>query len=341
MTISYSGDGIVFPDLSVQNAAGYIGFRNRIINGDMRIDQRNNGSAVTPGSGSPVYLMDRFFAYASTTASKLTYQQVVDAPPGFKFSTKVSVAAQYAPGIAEQFQFSQVIEGQNVIDLGFGTAAPATITVSLWVKGSVAGSYSVSLRTPTSGRAYVGTVAVTNAWSKQTVALAGDTLGTWVTDNTGGISFAFDLGSGTNANTTAGSWQAGNFLRTAGSVTFVNQAAGSTLNITGVQFELGSVATPFEQRPIGLELSLCQRYYTTGDARIQTSASGTGNSDKTVPVFKATMRVSPTVSLSQTGNGYGTPTAFEIGINNFSMSAAATSTAGGFINAVYVASAEL
>jgi hypothetical protein len=299
------------------NGGQLAGLRNRIINGDMRIDQRNNGTAVTPGIGS-TYLVDRFFVY-STQASKLTFQQVADAPTGFKYSTRVSVASQFSPGVSDTFVFQQAIEGQNIVDLSFGTASAASVTVGFWVKGSVAGTYTVNIRNASGTRSYVGTVAVTSSWVKQSVTLVGDTTGTWATDNTAGLFLQFDLGSGANSNTTAGSWQAGNFTRTSGSVTFVNQTAGATLNITGVQLELGSTATTFEQRPYGMELALCQRYLPyTG---YSTAVVGNVVSNVLVTAsfaFPVTPRVPPTgispVTLANTAvsafsGAAGTPTA--------------------------------
>ncbi len=242
------------------NGGQLSGFRNKIINGDMSISQVNGATAVTlTASGYPI---DQW-AISTNVSSKLTIQQVVDAPVGFKFSCKISVAAQYAPAVGEYFVLSQPIEGQDVIDLGFGTASPATIAVSLYVKGSVAGTYACYLQNAGT-RSYVGTITVTTAWAKQTVILVADNTGTWATDNTVGLRFGIDLGSGTNFNATAGAWTASNTWRTAGSVTFVNQTAGATLNITGVQLEqvaAGATAgTSFEHVSYADQLRRCQRY---------------------------------------------------------------------------------
>lgn len=297
-----------------QNNGQLAGLRNRIINGAMTIDQRNAGAAVTPTATG--YILDRF-AISISQASKLTIQQVSDAPTGFKYSTKLLVATQYSPTAAEVFTFYQPIEGFNCIDLAFGTASATTVCVSLWVKGSVAGTYSVSLRNGTAARSYVGTVSVTTSWVKQTITLTGDLTGTWLTDSGAGLYLTFDLGSGTNFNTTAGSWQAGNFTRTAGSVSFVNQTAGATLNITGVQLEIGSTATPFEQRPYGMELALCQRYYQQINLGAGFAAPFTGFNQSTTSVyyqvpFKTTQRAVPVFSTSS--------------VSGFSVNSAAGST---------------
>jgi hypothetical protein len=299
------------------NGGQIAGLRNRIINGGMQIDQRNTGAAITPTSSA--FTVDRF-AGLITQASKLTFQQVADAPAGLKSSLKVTVASQYSPSATDTFALQQAIEGQNIIDFGFGTASPATVTLSFWVKGSVAGTYGLCLNSSNSGRQYIGTVSVTSSWVRQTITLVGDTTGTYATDNTVGLYLQFDLGSGTNYNGTAGAWQNGAQLRrTSGCVTFVNQAAGATLNITGVQLELGSVATTFEQRPYGLELALCQRYFcktydsgyapgATGSAPgfLRTRAySGTSGSSYGAYVwtFPTSMRQTPTMNIYNPSTG--------------------------------------
>ena len=107
--------------------------RNRIINGNMLIDQRNAGAAVTPTGIT--YTLDRW-RYATSTASKLTFQQSTTAPAGFNSSTKISVASAYTAAAADYFVYQQPIEGFNIADLGFGTASAKTVTLSFWVQSS-------------------------------------------------------------------------------------------------------------------------------------------------------------------------------------------------------------
>lgn len=264
-----NGAGAVDPSADAVNwgllFSGYANFagRNRFINGDMSVAQLNGATAVTPGAGTS-YPIDQW-RVDLTAASKLSFQQVVDAPAGFKYSEKITVVAQYAPAATDRMQFQQPIEGQNIIDIGPGTAAPATIAVSVWVKGSVAGTYACGIFNDATARSYVGLINVTAGWSKQTVVLTHDNTGVWSTDNGSGTWFGIDLGSGANYNAAAaGAWAAGYFLRTAGSVTFVNQVAGATLNITGAQFEKvptgATVGTYFEFLPNAEQLRRCQRY---------------------------------------------------------------------------------
>jgi hypothetical protein len=243
--------------------------RNRIINGAMVFDQRNSGAAVTPATNT--YLVDRWQAVPSD-ASKLTYQQVADAPAGFKFSLKVTVASSATP--TSYNILWQPIEGFNIIDLSFGAAGAQTITVSFWIKGSVAGNYSAFLGN-NAGRSYLVSVPVTTSWAYQTVSITGDTSGTWPTTNAAGMYLGFDMGSDASRYSTAGSWLASNVYGVTGNLKFISQVNGSTLNITGVQLEAGSTASPFENRLYGTELALCQRYCYVPSAVYQAAtASG-------------------------------------------------------------------
>ena len=245
-------------------------FRNRLINSDMSVNQiynptqAANGTAVTPATPPAVAGVIDQWQHFSTQASKLTYQQVSDAPAGLKYSTKISVASQYSPLATDRFQFYQNVEGQNIIDFQLGTAGAVTIITSYWIKGSVAGDYSVSISDSIGSRSYVGIIRVTTAWQRLSVSFVGDTAGTWATDNTTGFTLRFDLGCGSNFNTTAGSWQTGNLLRTSGSIVFVNQVVGSTLNITGAQVETVSAGatqpTMYEFLPYETQLRRAQRY---------------------------------------------------------------------------------
>ena len=266
--------------------------KNRIINGAMVIDQRNNGAAITPSSNA--FCPDRF-AYDASVGSKMTIQQVSDAPAGFVNSVKYTVASQYSPAASDSFLVQHGIEGFNIADLGWGTANAKTITFSFWVKASVAGTYGIGLDSSDNGVQYVQTYNATTSWTQVSITVPGPTTGTFNTNNTAGLFVQFDLGSGTNFNGTAGVWQSGAQLRrTSGCVTFVNQAVNSTLQITGVQLEVGSSATGFEYRQYQQELALCQRYYQlnqVGTALDVTSGATYGGNC----YYGTQMRVSATV----------------------------------------------
>jgi hypothetical protein len=246
-------------------STGPLSNRNKIINGDMRIDQRNAGAAVTPAAIE--YTLDRWRLFM-LVGSKLTAQRVTDAPAGFTYSAKITVAASYTPSASDQFFFGTAFEADNVGDLGFGTAAAQTTTLSFWVKSSVTGTYSFSWTNNANDLSYVDSFIISSAdtWEKKTFTIAGDTTGTWPNTGNGRHSFLqVSLGAGSNFNGTAGSWQSGNLRQTSGSVNFVAQSNGATFYITGVQLEAGTVATPFEHRSFGQELALCERYFQKVD----------------------------------------------------------------------------
>lgn len=269
---------------------GMQSFRNRIINGDMRIDQRNSGAAITPTV--TIYDIDRWII-APTQASKLTFQQVTDAPAGFTHSQKITVAAQFSPAVTDYFIYQQDIEGFNIADFKLGTASATTITISFWIKSSVTGNYAIALRNGDGVRSYVTTVAVTASWNRVSITIPGDTSGTWYTDTRGGLILSIDLGSGSNRNLTTGTWADGNYFRASTTVTFVNQVVGSTLNITGVQLEKDSIMTDFEFRPYSVELTLCQRYFQWVGYNAFWVSVGTGSATY-MPLYWVPMRVTPT-----------------------------------------------
>ena len=268
MPTTYGGDNITFPDASTQNTSPKTGFVNRIINGDMRIDQRNAGASVTPFTAAVTYSVDRWGFYNSTSTNRFSAQQnagSVTPPAGFTNYLGFTVTSAYTPsGSDEQFTY-QIIEGFNVADLGWGTANAQAVTVSFWVRSSLTGTHSGAVRNPNGySRSYpfTFTVSAANTWERKTITIPGDTGGSWNTNNLAGIQIGFNLGSGSSRLGTANVWDTSSiaFTGATGSVQ-VSATNGATFYITGVQLERGSVATTFEFRSIGQELDLCQRYY--------------------------------------------------------------------------------
>jgi hypothetical protein len=226
------------------------GFRNRIINGDMRIDQRNNGAAVTSG-----YSVDRFVAVAAGAGS-LTVQRSTDAPAGFTNSLLLTITS--TGDATSTMRPEQRIEGFNVADLGWGTSNAQPVTVSFWVKCSVVGTYAVRASNSVQDRDYIATytVASANTWEYKTITIPGDATGAWLKDNGPGIRFGFSVAAATLV--TPNQW--GTTGGGATGQTNLSLTNGATWQVTGVQLEAGSVATPFERRPYGTELALCQRH---------------------------------------------------------------------------------
>ena len=260
-SITTSG-GTLTGNLTVPSLNGgpLAGTRNRIINGDMRIDQRNAGAAITGNDGA--FPVDRFTILATQT-SKLTVQQSSVAPTGHKFSLLATSSSAYSVAASDQFTIQQRIEGFNTADLGFGAAGASTVTLSFWVRSSLTGTFGGALTNDGYTRSYPFsyTISSANTWEYKSISIAGDTTGTWVGATNGvGARVSFSLGAGSSQVGTANAWTASGALGVTGQTNLVG-TNGATFYITGVQLEAGSVATPFERRSYGQELTLCQRYY--------------------------------------------------------------------------------
>lgn len=252
----------------LSSTAQYTGFKNRIINGQMQIDQRNAGALVSNANG---YITDRWtMAKYSSGSGAYSGQQVTDAPAGFTNSLKVTVTTNESSQPTDAYwQVFQRGEGYNFADLGFGTSSPSAITVSFWVKSSVTGTYSACIYNDGSGgtnRAYVTTYTINaaNTWEYKSFTLTGDGAsgaGYWNTTNGTSVCLFFDMGSGVNQQAaSANTWLNTNVRRISGTVRLM-ATSGATWQVTGVQLEKGSTATSFDYRPYGTELALCQRYY--------------------------------------------------------------------------------
>ena len=258
--------GITFPDGTSQNTVSLPGMRNRIINGQMQIDQRNAGASVTNtvATAAALYTLDRWGAWASQ-ASKYTVQQnagSIASPAGFKNYLGVTSSSAYTVGTNEFFTISQQIEGLNVADLAWGTASAATVSLSFWVRSSLTGTFGGSVQNGAANRSYPFTYTIlsANTWEQKSITIAGDTTGTWLTTNGIGMYLWLGFGVGTTYSGTAGSWSSNNYISATGATSVVG-TNGATFYITGVQLEVGTSATSFEFRDYGRELIMCQRYY--------------------------------------------------------------------------------
>jgi hypothetical protein len=283
----------------LDSIAQQVGFRNRIINGAMQIDQRNAGVSVTINTLN-VYTIDRWSASESSGAV-FTVQQDSSAPAGFVNSARVTITTADATiSAAEYNTFQQRIEGFSIADLGWGTAAAHPVTLSFWVRSSLTGTFGGAFTNGAYNRSYPFTYTISNAntWEYKTITIAGDTTGTWLTTNGIGIQVYFDLGSGTDNTGTAGAWVgAGNIG--ADSTVQLATTLSATWQVTGVQLEKGSTATSFDYRPYGTELALCQRYYQFSEV-VVFSASNIGAIIGSSQ-FSPQMRATPT--MVRTGNG--------------------------------------
>jgi hypothetical protein len=210
-------------------------------------------------------------------------------------------SADTSIGAGEYVSLYQVIEGTNIVDLGWGTANAQSITISFWVKATgitAPQTYCVSVRNNASNRSYVANYTVNAAatWEKKTVTIPGETSGTWLVDNGAGMGVVFTFAAGTTIQTTANTWATGNFIATS-SIGNLLSSATQEVRISGVQVEKGSTATDFDFRSYGQELALCQRYYQTtalsGSATVYEAASGHSGATQ----FPVWMRSSPTAAI--------------------------------------------
>ena len=278
-------------------------FKNRIINGDMCIDQRNAGASVTPTNAQ--YLTDRFSALL-TQASKFTAQQnagSVTPPVGFINYLGMTSSSAYSVLTGDAFGVLQKIEGLNVADLGWGTANAKTVTLSFQVYSSLTGTFGGSILNSAVTRSYpfTYTISTANTWTSISVTIAGDTSGTWLTTNGIGLNLNFSLGTGATYSGTAGAWAGAYYLSATGATSVVG-TSGATFYITGVQLEVGSSATGFEYVDYTTQLAMCQRYFQRksakgqpGPANQQISAMSLG-----LPVQ---LRTDPSISyFDQSGN---------------------------------------
>jgi hypothetical protein len=317
-TILQSGTVVTEAQGGNGTTTGYYGFKNRIINGAMVIDQRNAGAAVTADGA---FAVDRFSLNEDTDGA-YSAQRDTTAPAGFVNSLKWTTTTADSSLAAGQYSgIAQSIEGFNVADLGFGTASASAITLSFWVRSSLTGTFGGSFRNSANNRSYpfTYTISSANTFEYKTVTVAGDTSGTWLTDNSAGLKIHFGLGVGSSFSGTAGSWAGTNYLSATGAVSVIG-TLNATFYITGVQLEKGSTATSFDYRPYSTELSLCQRYYYQvaaggfsytqfGAGRAFSTTGGNG-----IVQFPMPMRTAPTFAyLGSVGNYDFSPTAIASG----------------------------
>jgi|SaaInlStandDraft_4_1057021.scaffolds.fasta_scaffold36120_2 hypothetical protein len=278
------------------------GRKNLIINGDMRVAQRGT-SFTNPASGA--YILDRWRAGIHTTAADGNYTQEADAPTAAEAGTNFVNCLKFtcttidtSTTATNRYYTRMHLEGQDIAHAGFGQAGVRYVTLSFWHKHTKTGTHSFGIQSGANNRHYAAeyTQTTSNTWEKATTTLPVDTTGTWATDTNTGLILYFATYLGANYQGTANTWEAGQGYGTANQVNNVDSTSNS-MRFTGVQLELGSVATDFEHRSYGEELALCQRYYQRG---ISNGALGVSvHSTQATFGFRlpVEMRSEPTVSL--------------------------------------------
>ncbi len=319
-TPNLNSDGTVTTSNLVNGTA--LAFRNKIINGDMRIDQRNAGATFS--ASSPVaYTLDRW-SLGYSINSKFTIQQnagAITPPNGFKNYAGITSSSAHSLVSSDYFTLQHVFEGNNCDDLNWGTASAVPVTLSFWVRSSLTGTFGGAMRNYAANRSYPFTYTINtpNTWERKTITIPGDTSGTWPSGSAGWGSLLFGLGVGSTFSGTAGVWTGSNFLSATGATSVVG-TNGATFYITGVQLEAGSVATPFENRPIGTELALCQRYFQLINGATNYRVAGQFYTTTSCRIFcpsYAPFRASPTIGVTNlTGDAIGSGTTTFTGTTN-------------------------
>ena len=288
------------------NITNNLSNRNKIVNGGMQIFQRSTSIADIGGSNG-YFAADRY-RFSQSGAARFTISQSTDTPNGFGSSMKVDVTTANASPSAGQYVFFQHrIEGQNVQDFAKGSSDAKQYALSFHVKSPKTGVHCMELEDVQNTRSCSGsyTVNSANTWEKKTIIFPADTTGAITNDTANRFQLHIWLMAGTT-------YSSGTLATTWGSTVQANRAAGqvnlidNTSNdffITGIQLEVGSVATDFEHRSFGQELALCQRYYHNyrGDNGDSIGIPGTAWGTSTVTFFvqhPVTMRANPSIEGS-------------------------------------------
>jgi hypothetical protein len=283
------------------NLPNTFGFKNRLINGEMDINQR---AVTSVPVGTEIYTLDRWIVANYFSSGAISVAQSSDAPAGFNNSILITNGTGEALSSGDFGCIRQKVEGFNVADFAWGTASASPITISFWVKSSVTGNYNITLINGAVNRSNrsVFTINAANTWEYKTITIAGDTSGTWATNNSIGLYFDIVLVAGSSQYGTADTWTANSLQGVSGAAATWVTSTNATFYATGAQIERGRTATSWDFRSIGTELALCQRYAIVyGRDQNYNEIGGTGfaysttklNAPVSMPVQ---MRSTPTIS---------------------------------------------
>ena len=288
---------------------GQLAGRNIIVNGNMTIAQRSTQSTNAASTG--YITLDRYYHEMKVNTDQFTYttEQVSDAPSGFSKSLKLTcTTAESALAADERGRMYYIVEGQDLQRIGYGTSACKEVTLSFYVKSSITGNFSTSIYLAASGgvianQAY--TINAANTWERKTLTFPTYTTANVPNTNAAGMYINFGLFAGSNYTTAAST-----FVAHTGAHLLGGQAANfaavnsTTWQLTGVQLEVGSQASPFEHEPTSVTLAKCQRYFYrinrnngTGNA-VYASGEYAANNHRLTITHPVTMRVTPTVTAA-------------------------------------------
>jgi len=282
------------------------GSRNVLINSAMQISQRGTSDSGITSSEYPD-APDRW-RFGLSGQGTWTISQDTSAPAGFANSWKAQcTTADASPSTTDLVYMHQKIEGYNVQKFAKGTVSAKTFTVSFYVKTNKAGTYICELWDRDNDRAVSQTYTVSSSnassanWVRYTCNFPADTTGAFGNDNGNSLELNFWLGAGSQftSGTLATAWASRTQAnRVVGQVNLADNTS-NYWQITGVQLEVGSVATDFEHRSFGQELALCKRYYnrfTAGSIYTRFASGQVQSSDQAEFMFQhpVTMRAAPT-----------------------------------------------
>jgi len=239
-----------------------LGNRNIVINGDMKVSQR--GTSFTGFSASVNYSLDRFANYHSSDGAFTISQETSVVPTDFTHALKIlTTTADSSITASQRLIVFTRCEGNNVSHLNWGTSAAETVTLSFYVRSSITGTHGGAIGNGSDNRNYPFTYTISSAdtWERKTITISGDQTGTWATGTGRSLQIVWGLGVGSTFSGSAGAWASGDINSATGATTGVLGTLNATWYLTGVQLEVGTVATPFEHRSVGQELALCQRYF--------------------------------------------------------------------------------
>ena len=298
---SFSGSG---EDLTRTTQLSH---RNLIINGAMTVSQRGTGALSVSNSGKN-YQVDMFRGRAQG-GGVFSIQQVVDAPSGTGLynSSKLTVTtADTSIGTTDYYEFIQYIEGWNFLPTEYGGSGAKTCTLSFYVKCNATGVFTGAVGNQNNNRGFAFTYGISqsNTWERKTITIPGDTTGSWERSDGVGLKVIFALGIGSQfATSNVSTWES---RETMGAVAGNYNLMVSTSNyiyFTGIQFELGEQATPFEHRGRQEEITRCQRYYATGRTELCFNGVSGRYGWRTLGQFN--MRATPTVTATFGSSGMG------------------------------------
>ena len=303
--IEASGIGITCANI---NGTQIGGTRNLVINGSQIFDQRNGGSAVTPSQNTSTFITDRFKVYESTDGV-ISAQQSSTAPDGFTKSLKIDcTTADTSLSAGQRLICEHRIEGNDIVQLGFGSSAAKTVTLSFYVRSNLTGTFGGVIKNSDNNRVYIFSYSISsaNTWERKTITIPGDTTGTWLTTNETGIIINWGLALGSNWTGTAGSYVTSDKHGVTGQLNLLSSTDNEWL-LTGVQLEVGTQATAFEHRSFAEERLLCKRYYhqlpatdTQGSVGGYLFLSKPAYYESESYYFPVEMRAAPTMTTSNT-----------------------------------------